>query len=364
MANVKISGLTALGSGLIASGDLLAVVDVSDTTQAASGTTKYITVASLFANIPTPVTVAQGTITAAANAVTVTATWNNAAVQFFGMSIDITNTTSLATSQIFRLRNTGITVFSVTIDGVVSFASDLKVAATKKAYLDGGGDTFIRELSANVIEFDAGGSAQLQINTTQVVLTLNADLVVQATKRVYLDGGGNTYLHEVSADNLALVAGGTTASTFTSAGQSIPATLKLYLDGGNDTYIYEAAADTLDVVIGGSTGTPARVRMGASGVPLNWGTTTTLYGALSYSAGYAYVLGIASTSLSLGANGATDHLIVCFAGSPANSNTGNLYLKNATAPTGNPSGGGFLWVESGALKYRGSSGTITTIANA
>lgn len=35
-----------------------------------------------------------------------------------------------------------------------------------------------------------------------------------------------------------------------------------------------------------------------------------------------------------------------------------------TAPTSNPSGGGVLYVESGALKYRGSSGTVTTIAAA
>ena len=42
-----------------------------------------------------------------------------------------------------------------------------------------------------------------------------------------------------------------------------------------------------------------------------------------------------------------------------------LAIANATAvPTGNPTGGGVLYVEAGALKYRGSSGTVTTIANA
>ncbi len=35
-----------------------------------------------------------------------------------------------------------------------------------------------------------------------------------------------------------------------------------------------------------------------------------------------------------------------------------------TVPTSNPSGGGVLYVDNGALKYRGSSGTVTTIANA
>ncbi len=38
----------------------------------------------------------------------------------------------------------------------------------------------------------------------------------------------------------------------------------------------------------------------------------------------------------------------------------NFY--NSTAPTSNAIGGGYLYVENGALKYRGASGTITTIA--
>jgi hypothetical protein len=41
-----------------------------------------------------------------------------------------------------------------------------------------------------------------------------------------------------------------------------------------------------------------------------------------------------------------------------------LGLANATAPSTSPAGMGQLYVESGALKYRGSSGTVTTIANA
>jgi hypothetical protein len=41
-----------------------------------------------------------------------------------------------------------------------------------------------------------------------------------------------------------------------------------------------------------------------------------------------------------------------------------LGISNGTAPTSNPSNGGLIYVESGALKYRGSSGTVTTIANA
>jgi hypothetical protein len=42
-----------------------------------------------------------------------------------------------------------------------------------------------------------------------------------------------------------------------------------------------------------------------------------------------------------------------------------MYIANATTvPASNPTGGGVLYVEGGALKYRGSSGTVTTIAAA
>jgi len=45
--------------------------------------------------------------------------------------------------------------------------------------------------------------------------------------------------------------------------------------------------------------------------------------------------------------------------------SGVIGISNrTTAPTSNPSGGGILYCEAGALKYRGSGGTVTTIANA
>ena len=40
-----------------------------------------------------------------------------------------------------------------------------------------------------------------------------------------------------------------------------------------------------------------------------------------------------------------------------------IQIANGTAPTANVTGGQ-LYVEAGALKYRGSSGTVTTLANA
>lgn len=43
---------------------------------------------------------------------------------------------------------------------------------------------------------------------------------------------------------------------------------------------------------------------------------------------------------------------------------GTLFIKNQTAPAGTPTGGGYLYVESGALTYKGSSGTVTVLGAA
>lgn len=43
---------------------------------------------------------------------------------------------------------------------------------------------------------------------------------------------------------------------------------------------------------------------------------------------------------------------------------GNLLIANTGGAPGTPSGGGYLYVESGALKFRGGSGTVTVIAAA
>lgn len=49
---------------------------------------------------------------------------------------------------------------------------------------------------------------------------------------------------------------------------------------------------------------------------------------------------------------------------PSGSPDNCILIANGTHPTGTPSGGGVLFVEGGALKYIGSSGTETTIASA
>lgn len=58
--------------------------------------------------------------------------------------------------------------------------------------------------------------------------------------------------------------------------------------------------------------------------------------------------------------GSTDGTIYLNPGSSGVEIYGQTFLANETEP-GTPSGGGVMYVESGALKYKGSSGTVTTL---
>jgi hypothetical protein len=68
--------------------------------------------------------------------------------------------------------------------------------------------------------------------------------------------------------------------------------------------------------------------------------------------------------------GTNDYLVVTtapnygFNGQSFGAGVGVLFIANGTAPTANPSGGGIIYASGGAGKWRGSSGTVTTFANA
>lgn len=138
-----------------------------------------------------------------------------------------------------------------------AFTTDLSVAATKKIYLDGGGDTYITESLANLMKFYCGATQVLELQAGQAYV--QGDFVLDATERLYLDGGGDSYLYESSSNTFNFVAGAstrftlnTTTANFSTVDVNIPATKKLYLDGGGDTYIYEEAANDISIYCGAS----------------------------------------------------------------------------------------------------------------
>lgn len=102
------------------------------------------------------------------------------------------------------------------------------------------------------------------------------------------------------------------------------------------------------------------------------GMTFTIAGVFSYSIGVdnsdSDIFKISASS-AIGTNSTisitTAQNIALLGDGNFGSGTKVIYIANATtAPTTDPTGGGIMYVESGALKYRGSSGTVTTIANA
>lgn len=75
--------------------------------------------------------------------------------------------------------------------------------------------------------------------------------------------------------------------------------------------------------------------------------------------------GATTTTNNAIALGTANHSVLIGAGAGLGGGAGVVSIANAaTAPTTNPTGGGVLYVEAGALKFRGSSGTVTTIAPA
>ena len=110
---------------------------------------------------------------------------------------------------------------AINMDRTVEFVEDIYVGATKKLYLDGGSNTYITEGAGDRMDFYTGGNLRLQINAGSVEVASGYDLRVNASDKIYLDGGGNTYIHESTADTMQLVTAGTATYTQTSTGIGI-----------------------------------------------------------------------------------------------------------------------------------------------
>lgn len=117
MADTKISALTALTGANSAPGDLLDIVDVSDTSMAATGTNKSITREGLQ-------TFGLGTITTDKKVQDLSVTWNNAGVTFTGLKFNVTDTASDAASLLMDLQVGGVSVFKFRKNRILALGSD------------------------------------------------------------------------------------------------------------------------------------------------------------------------------------------------------------------------------------------------
>jgi len=293
MPDTKITALTALTAADPAN-DVLPIVDVSDTTMAASGTTKKISINNVLG--------CSGTATLA--------------------SATITGDLTVRTNQL------------------IVNSSGVGVGATPSAWSGIGPALQVEQASL------------LSESSNQLYLTANG----------YFAGGQWNYINNASADQYYQISGshvwrsGTGGAGGTAIGWSTLMTLNSTGLGVGVTpseRLHVFSAGSPNVLVEGNAGTYAKY--------------VSKVGAKTWSSGYRsgtlqFEIQEDSTTRFVVANGgnvgvgnisAFGTSAVCVIG-----------IANGTAPTTSPAGMGQLYVEAGALKYRGSSGTVTTIANA
>jgi len=102
---------------------------------------------------------------------------------------------------------------------------NIAIGATARLYLDGvagTGDTYITEVAANNIRVVSGGANVVSFGVASTDATeFFGDVRLQATKKLYLDSGGDTYLEEYGANEVRLTVGGSAHSAWNTTGQFI-----------------------------------------------------------------------------------------------------------------------------------------------
>lgn len=175
----------------------------------------------------------------------------------------------------------------------------------------------------------------------------------------FLTGGGLQFAvgHVASAVNYAKITGSATgnAATISAAGSDSSVALGLYSKNAGIVFavVQNALALTISnqassvnslVITGSATGNA--VQIATTGSDANRGITIN-------------ATGTGRVAIGTGAGG-----VVAGFGTYDSAEKAVYLMNTTTAPTANPITGGYLYCEGGALKYRGSSGTITTIAAA
>jgi len=289
MPDSKITALASTGTGTDPANDPLVIVDVSDTSMAASGTTKKVTLNNLLACSPTA-TLASATITGDLTVRTTGFTVNSS-----GVGIGTSSQSSFLGNSPKKLvigdgtQTPALTLYggSANVSGIY-YAKGTVGNQTYRGF-------FEYDHNVDALAFGIAGSTAMTLNSTGLGVG-----VVPSAGRLHIKGGSSQ--NPLVLDTLGYNQ------------------IVLQLNGANRGQIYADATNCLALV--DSTGSNLRLVVTDTG---NVGVGVSTFGTSA-----AKVLGLA----------------------------------NATAPSTSPAGMGQLYVESGALKFRGSSGTITTIAAA
>jgi hypothetical protein len=269
------------------------------------------------------------------NAFAVNHTWNGAAVTFRAVAINVVNTSSLPESSLMDLQVSTVTRFNVNHSGVTSIFSTYVPTAhdtTAGLFISHKHNATYRTMGLRM-DIDASAAAPAGTAPLYIYNSTTASELLG-----YKISGGDYWLTGQSGGqilNLAATSGLQTQLKIrnpTATGQdalSFRYTVNnaAYVQNGFKIINVDTASDatsTIMTVLGGTTGVTTLFQMRKDGA-------LAIGAAGDWGSGTGAVIFVANTTL---------------------------------APAANPVGGGVLYVEAGVLKYRGSGGTITTIANA
>jgi len=251
-----------------------------------------------------------GTVTSSTPVIDATQTWNSAGVTFTGLKLNVTDTASASASLLMDLQKAGTSQFKVSRTGRITsldggfFGND---TGTLTGLFASGGTVFLYASNAGAATLDS--SSVLTLTSTTALLKLSTDTILSRPAAANFQFG--------AADAASPVAQ-TISFQSVSSGTSNTAGVNTTVKASRGTGTGAGGNIDFQVAPAGSSGTTQNT----------YASVMTLCAAL-------------------------------------NGGTGVVFIGNAgAAPSSNPTGGGILYVESGALKYRGSSGTVTTIGAA
>jgi hypothetical protein len=335
MADVKITALTVL-TAADPINDAIPIVDVSDNSMAASGTTKRISVNNILG--------ASGTATLASATIT-----GDLTVDTNVLKVDTTN---------------NVVGIGTTTPNSYAFNDPAKLVIANDGTA-GAGNTF------SIVSGSTGFGNIAFANGTSGTARFNGYIAYNHSSNFmafYTNAGAERY--RLGSDGTATWSvGGSTAMTLNSTGLGV----------GTSNFAYKlnaagliAAVDPSFTGTGGSLiGAMLNNDNTAPGLDIRrWTGTAATHGTTyictdSSGATFFYngqqASNTKATSLKMTLDASGNLLVgLATAGTTA---AKTIQIADGTAPTGNVTGGQ-LYVESGALKYRGSSGTVTTLANA